>query len=101
MNRSSAWFEKHYPGLKVKRVIIHPANVVESAAAFTHDVEVMRARELKYLIKSVKDFFKSFESVSFRDLSTVQIQKLLNSHKLAVGDFLDNYTKKPKSLKSH
>jgi replicative superfamily II helicase len=101
MNRSSAWFEKHYPGLKAKRVIIHPANAVASAAAFTHDVEVMRASELKGFVKSVRDFFKSFESVNFRDLSTAQIQKLLNSHKLAVADLLRNYTKKPKSLKSH
>ncbi len=101
MNRSSAWFEKYYPGLKAKRVIIHPANAVASAAAFTHDVEVMRAGELKGFVKSVRDFFKSFESVNFRDLSTTQIQKLLNSHKLAADDILNNYTKKPKSLKSH
>ena len=42
MNRSSAWFDKHYPGSKVKRVIIHPAHTVASAAAFTHSVEAMR-----------------------------------------------------------
>ena len=39
MNRSSAWFEKHYAGMDVRRFIIHPAYVVESAAAFTHDVQ--------------------------------------------------------------
>lgn len=101
MNRSSAWFEKHYPGLKAKRVLIHPANAVASAAAFTQDVEVMRASELNGFVKSVRSFFKSFESVNFRDLSTTQIQKLLNSHNLAVADLLSNYTKKPKNLKSH
>ena len=25
MNRSSSWFEKHYPGLKARRIMIHPA----------------------------------------------------------------------------
>ena len=101
MNRSSAWFEKHYPGLTAKRVIIHPAKKVESAASFTHEVEVMRENELKSLVKSVRDFFKSFESRNFKDLSTAHIQNLLNSHKLAVDDLLSHYTKKPQNLKSH
>lgn len=100
MNRSSAWFEKHYAGLIAKRVIIHPAKKVESAAAFTHDVEVMSETELKSLVKSIRNFFKSFESTNFRDLSIAHIQKLLNSHKLAVDDLLNHYTKKPKNLKS-
>jgi hypothetical protein len=99
MNRSSAWFEKHYPGLKAKRVIIHPANTVGSAAAFTHIVEVMGVKELKGFVKSVRDFFKSFESVNFRDLSMAHIQRLLNYHKLAVTDLLNSYTKKPRNLK--
>ena len=101
MNRSSAWFEKHYPGSMVKRVMIHPAKTVESAAAFTHEVKVMSENELKSLVKSVRSFFKSFESTNFRDLSIAHIQKLLNSHKLAVDDLLNHYSKKPKNLKSH
>ncbi len=100
MNRSSAWFEKHYPGLKVKRIIIHPAYLVASAAAFTHEVEVMRVHELKCFVKTARDFFKFFELVDLKDLSAAQIQKQLNSHKLAVVDLLGEYTKKPKSLKS-
>ena len=101
MNRSSAWFKKHYLGMSVKRVMIHPANSVESAAAFTHDVEVMGERGLRVFRKAVRDFFKSFESVNFGDLSTTQVQKLLDSHKLSVDDLLSVYTKKPKELKSH
>lgn len=99
MNRSSAWFDKHYSGMKVKRVIIHPANAVASAAAFTHDVEVMRQKELKLFIRSVKEFYKSFESLDFKDLSVAHIQKLVNTHKLAVPDLLSEYTKKLKNLK--
>ena len=101
MNRSSAWFEKHYPGLKAKRIIIHPSIKVASAAAFTHDVEVMRVNQLKGFVEFVKDFFKSFESVNFKDLSAIHIQQLLNYHQLAVPDILNNYTKKPKNIKSH
>ena len=45
MNRSSAWFDKHYPGMSVKRIIVHPSNTVHSAAAFIHEVEAMREAE--------------------------------------------------------
>lgn len=99
MNRSSAWFEKHYSGLKVKRVIIHPTHVVASAAAFTHDVEVMRESELKQFVKRIQEFFKSFESLNFSDLSVTHVQQLVNSHKLSVADLLGSYTKKLKNLK--
>ena len=57
MNRSSAWFEKHYPGTKVVRIIIHPAATVASAAAFTHETNVMRDSHLKRFVKAVRGFF--------------------------------------------
>ncbi len=99
MNRSSAWFDKHYPGMSVKRIIVHPSNTVQSAVAFTHDVEAMREAELKKFVKSAREFFKSFESLNFKDLSTAHIQKVVNAHKLAVPDLLNLYTKKLYNLK--
>jgi replicative superfamily II helicase len=99
MNRSSAWFDKHYQGMNVKRIIVHPTNTVQSAAAFTHEVEAMREAELKKFVKSAKEFFKSFESLNFKDLSTAHIQKMVNAHKLAVPDLLNLYTKKLHNLK--
>lgn len=99
MNRSSAWFDKHYPGMKTKRVIIHPANFVASAAAFTHDVEAMRETELKRFVKRIREFFKSFESLNFKDLSTTHIQKLVDAHGLSVDKLLSEYSKKLKNLK--
>jgi replicative superfamily II helicase len=100
MNRSSAWFEKHYAGMDVRRFIIHPAYVVESAAAFTHDVQAVRESELKRLVKAIKAFFKSFENQDFRDLSEGHIQKLLDTHRLSVGHLLDDYCKKLKDVKN-
>lgn len=99
MNRSSAWFEKHYPGMNVKRIIVHPSSTVQSAAAFTHEVEAMRVVELKSLVKSAREFFKSFESLNFKDLSTAHIQKMVDAHKLAVPDLLRLYSKKLRNLK--
>ncbi|MVF24613.1 DEAD/DEAH box helicase [Methylocaldum sp. BRCS4] len=98
MNRSSAWFEKHYSGAKAKRIIIHPTNIVASAAAFTHEVEAMRENELRRFVKAVRTFFKSFEAINFRDLSPVHIQELLNSHNLAISNLLSGYTKKLKNF---
>lgn len=97
MNRSNAWFDRHYPGCKVKRLIIHPSHKVQSAAAFTHnDVEIMRKAELRKFVTSIREFFKSFESMSFRDLSVRQIHRLIDIHKLSVLDLLSLYSKKPR-----
>ena len=94
MNRSSAWFDKHYPGMSVKRFIIHPSKVVESAAAFTHDVQAVRVKELRAIVFAVKGFFKSFERHYFRDLSPNNIQKMIDLHHLSVSDFQSLYSKK-------
>ena len=99
MNRSSAWFDKHYVGMKVKRLIIHPAGKVESAASFTHEVEGMREADLNRLVRCSREFFKSFESQSLSDLSETHIQKLLDSHGLSVPDLLSKYSRKLKDLK--
>lgn len=99
MNRSCAWFTKHYPGMQVKSIIIHPTNTVASAASFLHEVEAMREPELKQFVKKLRDFFKSFEALNFRDLSAPHIQKLVNQHRLDVPALLSQSTKKLRNLK--
>ncbi len=99
MNRSSAWFDKHYMGMKVKRLIIHPAGKIESAAAFTHEVEGVRESDLKRLVKASREFFKSFESQNLKDLSEAHIQTLLDSHHLSVSNLLSKYSRKLKDIK--
>jgi hypothetical protein len=85
--------------MQVKRILIHPTHTVASAASFTHDVEVMRGQELKQFVKRLRDFFKSFESLNFRDLSVTYIQKLVNQHGLDVQTLLTQSTKKLRNLK--
>ncbi len=99
MNRSSAWFDKHYQGMDVKRIIIHPAYQVHSSAAFTHEAEAMRESELKRFVTHIREFFKSFESLHFKDLSAGHIQKLVDAHGLSVPVLLSDYSKKLKNLK--
>src|SRR5690606_28866789 len=88
MNRSSVWFDKHYPGFDAKRIIIHPAGKIQSAAAFTHEVEGMRENDLKRLVKSCRSLFVSFESLNFKDLSVEHTQTVIDLHKLSVQEIL-------------
>lgn len=99
MNRSSAWFEKHYPGFEAKRIIVHPAAKIQSAAAFTHEVEGMRERDLKKFVQSCRAFFKAFEGQNFRDLSDEHTQRLIDMHNLSVPAILSSYSQKLKDLK--
>ncbi|MDD2859683.1 MAG: DEAD/DEAH box helicase family protein [Acidiphilium sp.] len=99
MNRSAAWFDKHYKGMQAKRLIIHPAKRIESAAAFTHDVEGVTVSELRKLEKACREFFKAFEGQNFADLSVQHIQNMVNAHGLSVGDLLTGYCRKLKDVK--
>lgn len=99
MNRSCAWFDKHYPGLDAKRIIIHPSGKIQSAAAFTHEVEGMREINLKSFVQSCRMFFKAFEGLNFNDLSDEHTQKLIDDYNLSVFKILSNYSSKLKDMK--
>ncbi|MGX5712618.1 hypothetical protein ACWKWJ_07960 [Sphingopyxis terrae subsp. ummariensis] len=99
MNRSAAWFDKHYKGMCATRLIIHPAKRIESAAAFTHQVEGVTEQDLKRLVRACRAFFKSLEAQNFSDLSAAHLDGLIKSHKLSVEDFLSTYSRKLKDMK--
>lgn len=97
MNRSVAWFNKHYPGMNVQNIMIHPSHNVQSAAAFLQPVEVMRVNEMKSLVNRIKGFFKSFESQEFTSLSVPHVQQLIDQHGLSTSTLLKDLTKKVKN----
>lgn len=99
MNRSAAWFDKHYKGLSVTRLIIHPAKKIESAASFTHDVQGVIENDLRRLEKACRSFFKSFENQSLTDLSPSQVQSMITDHKLTIHDLQSAYSRKLKDVK--
>ncbi|AAK65868.1 DEAD/DEAH box helicase (plasmid) [Sinorhizobium meliloti] len=99
MNRSAAWFDKHYLGMKVKRLIVHPANKIQSAAAFTHEVDGMLDSNLKAFVRSARAFFKSFENQNLKDLSVLHIQGLIDAHHLSVDNLINRYCSKLKNVK--
>ena len=85
--------------MKVKRLIIHPAGKIESAAAFTHEVDGVHEADLKRLVKATREFFKSFESIAIKDLADSNLQTLMNAHGLSVPDLLSKYCRTLKDLK--
>ena len=100
MNRSAAWFQKHYQGCKAVHIEVHPAYQVQSAGNFLQDVGAMRERELKAFSRAVRAFFKSFERLNFKDLSLPHIQNLLGANALTVENLLSGgFTKKTTNLK--
>jgi hypothetical protein len=50
-------------------------------------------------VKRIREFFKAFESLDFKDLSEQHIQRLVNTHKLSVTDLVTDYSKKLKNLR--
>ncbi len=99
MNRSAAWFDKHYKGLRATRLIIHPAKRIESAAAFTHEVEGITEQDLSRLVRACRNFFKSLEGQNFSDLSVAYLDGLIKLHKLDVNNIISEYSRKLKDLK--
>jgi replicative superfamily II helicase len=99
MNRSAAWFDKHYKGMQAKRLIVHPAKRIESAAAFTHDVEGVTVSDLRRLEKACREFFKAFEGQNFADLSPQHIQQMVDAHHLSVDELLTRYSRRLRDVK--
>jgi hypothetical protein len=54
----------------------------------------MREAEIRKFMKSAREFFKSFESLNFKDLSTAHVQKMVDAPDLAVPELLTCYSKK-------
>jgi replicative superfamily II helicase len=96
MIKASAWFAKHYKGVKVKRILIIPTLKVGKAAAFTDEVEVMRDKSLTKLRRNVKAFFQEFESLDLGNISEGKVQKLLNAHSLGTDSITSEYSEKVK-----
>lgn len=95
MNRSSAWFGRHYAGSSVTRVMIIPPRKLASAAALNEDVLIMTKKELDHLTKNIRAFFNEFRGVDLRDLSAAKIDEHLRRHKLTVDDLTTIYGQKP------
>ena len=99
INKSSAWFKKHYPGMSGTYLIVHPAKKIASEAGFIDEVRGITVGDLENLVNACRNFFKEFERQDFKSLSTDHVSKLIEVHKLTVGDLQSSYSRKLKDLK--
>lgn len=99
MNNASAWFNKNYGDVRVTRILIISTKTVSRAAGFTEEVKIMRERNLKKLVKNVKNFYSEFKTSDFTSFSEEQIQKHLNTHRLSVDELTTNYIEEPKNYR--
>lgn len=91
MNNSIAWFATQYPGMAVKSIMIINAGLLGKGAAMK-DVELMREKHLKKLVKNVRSFFNEFRDLDFQDLSDQKVNEYVNTNKLSVDDFRTEYS---------
>jgi len=92
MNRSCAWFDKHYPGAKVKNVMIIPPRTLSRKTSFTHPVDIIREKGLNKLVRNVRSFIIEFSKMDFKDLSEQKVQGLVNLHRISMDDILNMYS---------
>lgn len=98
MNRSCAWFQKHYVGCSAVNIIVHPTHNLESAGAFLSDVVVLKEKSLNRLKNQISNFFKTFEHQDFKDLSEKHINENLVAYGFAALKLVEDYTV---SVKDH
>lgn len=91
MNNSIAWFKREYSGKNVKNIMVINAGSLGKGAAM-NDVEVMKEKHIKKLVKSVRHFFNSFRELDFSNLSDKKIQEFLDSNNLSVDDIKSKYS---------
>jgi len=94
MNTSCVWFDEHYLGVTVKKLIIIPTNKLSNAAALNEGVEIMRKQELAKFTANVRAFFAEFKSMDFQNLSEEKVQQLIDGHGLSADAILKDYSKK-------
>ncbi|WP_338806297.1 helicase C-terminal domain-containing protein [Pseudomonas chlororaphis] len=99
MNRSCAWFTKHYSACNATNIIVHPTNNLESAGAFLSDVVVLKEKSLGKLKSQIINFFKTFEHQDFKDLSESHIKDNLSAYRLSPTHIIEDYTTPVKNHK--
>ncbi|HYI01660.1 DEAD/DEAH box helicase [Hyalangium sp.] len=92
MNRSAAWFIKHYPGVIAECVLVIPPKKLASAAALLQPTTVLQKKGLDKLVANVRAFFGEFFTQDLQNLSERNVGQALERHQLGVDHLLRAYT---------
>lgn len=95
MNTHCAWFEQKYGvDTKVQRFLLIPTKKISHDSAFTHDVRIIRKKNLNKFKKSILGFIMELKAYNFSDISNEKLQGFLDLHKLNQGDLYCSYSEK-------
>lgn len=91
MEEHCAWFESEYGNATVEYVMIIPINKLAEDAYFSHNVRIMKKRELNKLKSTVRSFINEFKDYNLKSITSERIQKYLEIHTLGEHDILNSY----------
>ena len=93
MNNHCAWFESEYgKETIVSRFMIIPTKNLSKQADFLHDVRIIRRKKLKEFKDAIKSFIKELSSYNIRDISSDNLQKLIDIHRLNIKDITEYFS---------
>ena len=93
MNNHCGWFEEQYGNTTpVGRYMIIATKELAYNGDFTHDVRIIRRGNLRKLKSNVKSFVRELKPYSLSEVSDETLQGLINSYKLNMNNFIDEYS---------
>jgi replicative superfamily II helicase len=94
MDKSYAWFCKHYPGVQAECVLVIPPKRLSSGAAVLQPTAILQKKGLEKLLANVRSFFGEFFALDLQSLSERNVGKALEKHQLGVDHLMTTYTSK-------
>lgn len=91
MNSHCGWFEENYGDADCKRILIIPTKHLSYNANFTHDVQVMRRKELNLLRGNFKSFIMELYASELDSITDEWLNKRLAFHHLDIHSLLTTY----------
>ncbi len=95
MNNSAAWFQKEYPGAACTNIMVIPTPKLGIGAGFTEPTQIMRRKELRFLVRNARRFFAEIRGMDLQSLSEAKLQELIDVHYLAPSDLVEKYSTVP------
>ena len=99
LDSNIAWFQKNYDECTGIPVLIHPAKTLDSGAHLLIDPSyVITKAKLELLKQNVQNFYNSFQSIVFEDISTNIISKKLAEYSLDRFSLNQKYLEQIKAI---
>ncbi len=97
MENHCGWFEEIYHDASVLRVMIISTNKLATNANFTHDIKIMRKKNLKKIKSNILKFVKELKNYDINNLTDDLINTILNQNYLSDkniwNDYVENWTR--------